>query len=219
MTCHISTPLDSLYSQLFLHSCPFVRHNTSARPDIKMRFSCVLFALALGLTSTVLAQNEVPPQLPRYPTAEATRQVQHIEYAHTKTRESKDSCSRDQSSKVCIGRSAAKANGEDLAPKRHQQVAERSCSHGKNMNANGGSRCKLQAKNTSVTRVVFRRQLPARSVLYYRRRRYAEALSELRWQALLDRKEYLGRIAQKRGHGYELKAGNYRIEQGRMFVD
>lgn len=166
-----------------------------------MQFSLALLALALGLTSTVLAQNEVPPQLPQYPAAEATRQVEHIEYAHPEIKESKDSCSRDQSSKVCIGRSAAKA-----------------CGQGKNVHAIGGSRRKLQPMSTSVTRVVFRRQLPARSILYYRRRRYAEALLELEWQALLDMKEYLGRMAQKWGHGYELKAGNYRIEPERRLV-
>lgn len=182
-----------------------------------MRFSFALIALTLGLTGTILARNEVPPQVPQYPAAEATRQVEHIEYAHPEIKESKDICSRDQSSEVCMGRSAAKANGQDLAPKRHQEVPKRSRSD-KNMRTIGGSRRKLQTKNTSVTRVVLRRQLTARSILYYRRRRYAEALSELRWQAILDKKEYLGRMIQKWGHGYELKAGNYRIELRRTFV-
>lgn len=182
-----------------------------------MRFSFALIALTLGLTSTILARNEVPPQVPQYPAAEATRQVEHIEYAHPEIKESKDICSRDQSSEVCIGRSAAKANDEEFAPKRHQEVPKRSRSD-KNMHTIRGSRRKLHTKNTSVTRVVFRHHLPTRSILYYRRRRYAETLSELRWQAILDKNEYLGRMVQKWGHGYELKAGNYRIEVRRAFV-
>lgn len=183
-----------------------------------MRFSCVLIALALGLTSTALAQNKLPPQLPQYPAAESTCQVGNIEYSRPEIKESKDSCSCDQSSQVCIGRSAAKASDEDRAPQRHHQVAERSCSHGKNTHAIAGPRRKLQTKNTDVTRVVLRHQLPARSILYYRRRRIAQLFLEFEWVALLDMKEQLGRMAEKRGHGYELRAGNYRIEPERGLV-
>lgn len=176
-----------------------------------MRFPYTLIALLLGLTSTVLAQNNGPPRHLGCPATHAMRQVNNDDaYGQTapppELRVSQDSCSQqDRSSEqACIEGSATRANSE------HRQPASSSSSHGK---AISGSTRKPGTKNT--TRVAFRRPLPARSYLYYRRLRHAMALREYRIQeqreALLARSQHLGRLASKYGDGYKLKVGNYHI--------
>lgn len=172
-----------------------------------MRFPYTLIALLLGLTSTVLAQNDGPPRHLGCPATHAMRQVNNDDaYGQTapppELRVSQDSCSQqDRSSEqACIER---RANSE------HRQPASRSSSHGK---AIRGSTRKPETKNT---RVAFRRPLPARSYLYYRRLRHDMALWEFRVQqqreALLARSQHLGQLASEYGDGYKLKVGNYHI--------
>lgn len=184
-----------------------------------MRFPYPLVALFLGLTSTVLAQNDGPPRSPQGPATQDMPQVNHDAYEQTapppELRVTEDSCDqRDPSSQACIERGAIEANGEDRAEQRHQQAASRSSGRGKAIRA---SKRKPEAKNTRVT---FRRPLPARSILYYRRRRHALALWEFRVQeqheAFLARRQHLHRLASKFGYGYKLKVGNYWIEPGGM---
>lgn len=185
-----------------------------------MRFQYTLIALfSLGFfTSTVLAQNDGPPPHPQCPAIEATHQSNNDAYEQTpppKSRADKDSCSQDdQSSQACIEQNATSANSEDHAQQRHRQAASGSSSHGK---AIRGPTRKAETKNM---RVVFRSVLPARSVLYYRRRRHAEASLEFRIEQqrldTLARRQHLGRLAEKYGYGYKLKVGNYQMDQGRM---
>lgn len=164
-----------------------------------MRFLCALIALVLGLTSTILALSEPPPQQPQCPAIQATRQVDNTEYRqitppeNTVSTDSKDSSSQ----------------------------REKSCSHhGETTHATSGTRRRPKTKKTR--RLVFRHPLPARSILLYRARRYIEAWLEfeayLRRQEFLAMRDHLARAARRHGDGYKLKAGNYRIEPGRMRV-
>lgn len=221
MTCHISPSQCSHHKYSQTSKIPY-KQNTSTRPNTKMRFPYALIALVLGFISTVptvVAQDDGPtPQHPQFPATQATPQVNNDVYEQTvspELRVDKDSCSQpDQSSQACIEQDATRANSEDHAQQRHQQAASGSSSRGK---AIRGSTRKPETRNM---RVVFRSVLPARSVLYYRRRRYAEASWEFRMeQQRLDnlaRRQHLGRLAEKYGWGYKLKVGNYQIDQGRM---
>ncbi|KAI7775076.1 hypothetical protein LA080_007412 [Diaporthe eres] len=141
-------------------------------------------------------------------------QVNNDAYGQTapppELRVTEDSCDqRDRSSQACTERGAIAANREDRAEQRHQEAASRSSGRGK---AIRGSTRKPEINNTRVT---FRRPLPVRSILYYRRRRHALALWDFRVQeqreAFLARRQHLDRLASKFGYGYKLKLGNYQI--------
>lgn len=188
---------------MLLHSWAlFPTQNISPNDQhTKMRFLCVLIALVLGLTSTILALGEPPPQQPQCPAIQATRQVDDTEHGQITPPESK------------VG-----TDGRDSCSQREQ-----SCSHHGRTTydaATSGSRRRPQTKKPR--RLVFRHPLPARSILFYRARRYIEAWLEfeayLRRQEFLAMRDHLARTATRHGNGYELKAGNYRIGPGRMRV-
>lgn len=181
-----------------------------------------LIALFLGLTSTVLAQQarDGPPRYPQCPAVQDAHQDNnHDTFGQAGPCESetaRDSCSQSSpSSQASIEQSTTtRANGKDRAQQQRRQVAAGSCGHGKSTHTTQGSTRKPRPKN--ALRTVLTRPLPPRSIIYYRRRRFAISLFEFRMdkqrQALLALKRRRDRIARKQGYGHKLKLGNYRLQ-------